>query len=96
MLPSSVILHKRNSSPGITPSVNSLSAGELAVNTHDGKLFVKTINNTVESFSNDKSNPFVLNESLSGIVTQYNNNTISQIFANVLGGYNNDIIGSSL
>ena len=93
MLPSSVILHKRNSSPGITPSVNSLSAGELAVNTHDGKLFVKTINNTVESFSNDKSNPFVLNESLSGIVTQYNNNTISQIFANVLGGYNNDIIG---
>ena len=93
MLPSSVILHKRNPSHGITPSVDSLSSGELAINTYDGKLFVKTINDVVESFSNDKSNPFILNEGLSGVVTQYNNNTISNIFANVLGGYNNDIIG---
>jgi hypothetical protein len=93
MLPSSVILHKRNPSSGITPSVSSLSAGELALNTADGKLFIKTIDNTIESFSNDRSRPFLLNESLSGVVTQYNNNTISQIFANVLGGYNNDIIG---
>jgi hypothetical protein len=93
MLPSSIILHKRNPSSGITPSVSSLSAGELALNTADGKLFIKTIDNTIESFSNDRSRPFLLNESLSGVLPQYGNNTISQIFATILGGYNNDIIG---
>jgi hypothetical protein len=93
MLSSSTILHKRNPSSGITPSVSSLSAGELALNTADGKLFIKTIDNTIESFSNDRSRAFLLNESLSGVLPQHGNNTISQIYATILGGYNNDIIG---
>ena len=90
---SSTILHKKNYVPGVVPTVSSLSSGEIAINVSDGKLFVKTINDTIESFSNDSNLPFILDKSLSGVNTQYGNNTISEVFANVLGGYNNDVNG---
>jgi|AntAceMinimDraft_12_1070368.scaffolds.fasta_scaffold04967_4 hypothetical protein len=36
------LLHKRNSVQGAVPSLSSLELGELAINTIDGKLFIKT------------------------------------------------------
>ena len=41
------ILHKRSSTASATPSAGSLVAGELAINTADGKLFTKKDNGTV-------------------------------------------------
>ena len=38
---------KRSATAGAVPSAGSLSAGELAVNTADGKLFAKKDNGTV-------------------------------------------------
>ena len=35
------ILHKRSSSTGVIPTVGNLTLGELAVNTFDGKLYMK-------------------------------------------------------
>ena len=41
------ILHKRSSSSGSTPTGAQLSAGELALNTADGKVFMKNSSGTV-------------------------------------------------
>lgn len=41
------ILHKRSSTASATPSAGSLTAGELAINVADGKLFTKKSNGTV-------------------------------------------------
>lgn len=41
------ILHKRSSTAGATPSAVSLTQGELAINTADGKLFTKKDDATV-------------------------------------------------
>jgi hypothetical protein len=41
------ILLKRSSTAGATPSSGSLTQGELAVNTADGKVFMKKTDNTV-------------------------------------------------
>lgn len=41
------ILHKRSSTTGATPSAGSLTQGELAINTADGKLFTKKDDATV-------------------------------------------------
>jgi hypothetical protein len=90
----STILHKRNDISGFTPSVSSLSAGELAMNVSDGKLFIKTTDNTIRSFSNDSQVPYTLDQTLSSTNFQYGNNTITQVFGAVLGGYNNDISGA--
>lgn len=38
------LLHKRNSTSGVVPSIASLELGELAINTYDGKLFIKKDN----------------------------------------------------
>lgn len=35
------LLHKRNSEPGLVPSIGSLELGEIAINTRDGKLYIK-------------------------------------------------------
>jgi hypothetical protein len=41
------LLHKRSSTASATPSAGSLTVGELAINTADGKLFTKKSNGTV-------------------------------------------------
>lgn len=41
------IRHKRNSTPSVVPSSGQLVAGELAINTYDGKVFLRKENNTV-------------------------------------------------
>jgi hypothetical protein len=89
----SVILHKRTTESGKIPTPASLSAGELAMNTADGKIFLKTVSETIETFSNDRQTSFVLNSDLSGSIPQYGGNTITGEFSNVLGGYNNDVSG---
>ena len=41
------IRHKRSSTASAIPTSGSLSAGELAINTADGKLFLKKDDNSV-------------------------------------------------
>lgn len=41
------IKHKRSGTAGATPSSGSLVAGELAINTADGKVFIKKDDGTV-------------------------------------------------
>ena len=41
------IRHKRNSTPSVVPSSGQLVAGELAINTYDGKVFLRKENNAV-------------------------------------------------
>lgn len=93
-----VILLKRSSVPSFTPSVTSLSAGELAINVSDGVLFTKRIVNGVESvvsFLNNDNTPYKYVPSLSSIVVAdpAHKNTTTQVFATVLGGYYNDVSG---
>lgn len=52
--PVSTILHKRSSVPSKVPELSSLSQGELAMNVFDGKMFIKTIGNTIKTFSGDQ------------------------------------------
>ena len=91
------ILIKRNNLSGVEPSVSDLTLGELALNTADGKLFIRTETpdlTSVSTFLNSKDLPYVLNESLSSINTQHGGNAVSQVFGAVLGGYNNDNSGA--
>jgi len=46
-----VVKHKRSSTSGETPSASDLDVGEIAVNTADGKLFVKHTDGTVVEIS---------------------------------------------
>ena len=46
------IQHKRSATSSSVPSTGSLSAGELAVNTADGKVFLKKDNNTIVQVGN--------------------------------------------
>jgi len=43
------ILFKRNDIPTIEPTINEINLGEIAINTHDGKLFTKINQNGNES-----------------------------------------------
>ena len=35
------VIHKRSATSGAQPTTSDISLGEIAVNTHDGKLFIK-------------------------------------------------------
>jgi hypothetical protein len=92
------LLLKRNNTSGVEPNLNSLILGELAINTADGKLFLRSELNSISSvktFLNSEYDYLVLNESLSAAKPQFGGNTVSQVFATVLGGYNNDISGAA-
>lgn len=93
-MPSSKILHKRNSSPGAVPAAGSLLVGELALNTGDGTLFIKTTGNLVKQFSNDSTKPYLLNTSLSSVAPLYGNNQVTGVLSNVGNGIQNDITGA--
>ena len=41
------LLHKRSSTAGAVPSSGSLTVGELAINSADGKVFTKKTDNSV-------------------------------------------------
>jgi len=91
-----LILIKRSNVSGAMPALSSLELGELGINTADGKLFITTELNSVSSvktFLNSDDYPYTLNHYYSSVNFKYGNNTVNQIFAGVLGGYNNDISG---
>lgn len=50
----STVLHKRSSIPNRVPALSSLSQGELAMNIFDGKLFIKTVRDEIETFISDR------------------------------------------
>lgn len=92
MINPSTVLHKRTTVPNRTPS--SLSAGEIAMNMADGTMFIPNIGGGVFTFLDQTKHSFLLQPSLSGVIPQYGNNTVSEVFGNVLGGYNNNITGA--
>ena len=49
------LLHKRNSSTGTVPSTSALELGEIAINTYDGKLFIKKDDGTQSIVTFDPS-----------------------------------------
>lgn len=52
------LLHKRNSEPGLVPSIGSLELGEIAINTRDGKLYIKAndgVDDRIVSFTSGNS-----------------------------------------
>lgn len=90
------ILIKRSNLTGAIPALSSLELGELGINTADGKLFIKTISSSLSSikqFLNSDDQYFTFDKNLSSVNTQFGNNTISQVFGSVLGGYSNDVSG---
>lgn len=100
-----LILLKRTNVFGKTPTLTSLSGGELAINYADGTLFTKTIYNneeTIVKYLNfnqigellRESIPYTLNNNLSSITTVFDGNIASQVFSSVLGGYSNNISGA--
>ena len=92
------ILIKKSDVSNNTPLLNSLSSGEIAINIADGYLFFKKILNNDEYISkivDIENETHVLNKSLSSFIFQYGNNTVSEIFGSVLGGYSNDISGGA-
>lgn len=74
------LLHKRNSTSGAVPSTSSLELGELAINTVDGKLFIKTndgTNDNIVEFTSGTS-PISVSE-LDSSNQIVNGSTISQV-----------------
>ena len=94
MLSACTILHKRSSVSNRVPDLTALQLGELAVNTADGKIFTKTNSSEIVSFLDSSATPYILDQSLSAINTQYGSNTVTGVFAGVLNGFNNDVSGS--
>jgi len=90
----STVLHKRSNSPGNIPNLNVLSAGEIAINTSDGKIFIRASNDTIKTFLNVEHHPYTLDQVLSSVNFQYGNNTSTEILAAVLGGVDNNVSGA--
>jgi hypothetical protein len=90
----SKILIKGSSIPGKVPALSSLELRELAINVADGKLFTKTASEEIATFLNSSQAPFILNQSLSSISSQFGSNNVSGVFGAVLNGFNNDVSGS--
>ena len=92
-----LILLKRNMLSGVKPDISDLQLGEIAVNSADGIIFTAKTDtpgiSSIVSFLNSEHQPYILNQTLSSVNTQYGGNTVTQVFASVLGGYNNDISG---
>jgi hypothetical protein len=90
------ILIKRSEVSSNVPDLTALSLGELGVNTYDGKLFTRSetpLLTSIKEFLNSDDLPYVYNKSLSGVIPKDGGNTITEVFSNVLGGFNNDISG---
>ena len=69
------ILHKRSLVSGSIPTTSSLDAGELAINVHDGKLFLRQSGSSVDQI-------ITVGESASFAITaSYVENAISSSYA---------------
>jgi len=93
MQPYSTLLHKRSIIADAIPSSTILSAGEIAINVADGKLFIKDVDDNIKTFLNTDHLSYNLDTSLSSINFQYGNNTVTEILGAVLGGVDNDVSG---
>jgi hypothetical protein len=92
------ILHKRSNILGDSPDLNTLDSGELAINTGDGYIFFKKSSesgNYLCKFIDSEGQTHILNPSLSGFIPQFGNNTISEVYASILGGSENIIDGAA-
>jgi len=92
------ILIKRSKIYSNVPNLSSLSLGELAINTYDGKIFARTETEnltSVKTFLNSEHLPYVYNDSLSGVIPKNGENNTSGLSSNILGGYGNDISGAT-
>lgn len=92
------ILHKRSNISGDSPDLNALDSGELAINTSDGYIFFKKSSesgNYLCKFIDLEGQTHILNVPLSGFIPQFGNNTISEVFASILCGYNNIVDGAA-
>jgi hypothetical protein len=92
------ILHKRSNILGDSPDLSALDFGELAINTKDGYLFFKKSSesgNYLCKFVDAEGQSHVLNVPLSGFIPQFGNNTISEVFASILGGSDNIVDGAA-
>ena len=92
------ILHKRSNILGDSPDLNDLQSGELAINTGDGYLFFKKSSesgNYLSKFVDYEGQTHLLNTSLSGFIPQFGNNSISEVFASILGGSENIVDGAA-
>lgn len=90
----SVILHKRSVTPGHIPPLSSLSAGEVAINIPDEKLYTRSINDGLITFESTSYNPYTFSQSNSSINFRHGSNNILLSASNysvVLGGNNNTI-----
>jgi len=88
------ILIKRSKIYSNVPNLSSLSLGELAINTYDGKIFARTETEnltSVKTFLNSEYEPYVYNDSLSGVIPKNGGNNTSGVSSNILGGYGNNI-----
>ena len=90
----SKILIKGSSVPDKIPALSSLELRELAINAADGKIFTKTVSNSIAEFLNSSQQPFILNQTLSSISPQFGSNNVSGVFGAVVNGFNNDVSGS--
>jgi hypothetical protein len=96
MLNKNTILLKRSLDSNTVPSLNSLSAGEIFVQVHDGKIYFKKNDGSSEKLVtvlNSDDYAYTLDKSLSSVVVNYGNNLSYQILSNILGGFNNLITG---
>jgi len=90
----STVLHKRSTIPGNAPDSTILSAGEIALNLADGKMFVKSTDNSVKTFLNEQHLPYTFDQSLSSVNYQQGSNLVTGILGGVLGGIGNSVSGA--
>jgi hypothetical protein len=93
-LSASKILLKGSNVPSKVPALTSIELRELAVNTADGKLFLKTTEDEVVSFLNSSQLPYVFDQTLNSINIQYGNGFVTGVFGSVLNGNDNNVSGS--
>jgi len=66
------IRHRRSSVPGLIPSPGDLEAGELAINTYDGKIYLKTDDSSVQDITRKiflQDTKIEITDSSDGIIT---------------------------
>lgn len=77
-LSASKILLKGSDVPSKVPALTSLELRELAVNTADGKLFLKTTNDAIVSFLNSSELPYAYEQQANSVVFATQRFEISQ------------------
>lgn len=77
------ILHRRSSDPGKTPTTSDLELGELAINTYDGKVYLKRDNGAEEVIDLTEPAPYlkITSDTLAVKQTKYLADTSAGFFS---------------